>query len=124
MHTVLTQATATKGLIDRARLARAADWLAMGVAASLPWSTSATGILIALWLLALVPTLNRQALRHTFIIPAAALPVALFVLAVLGMMWGDVSLAERMNPIKSFLRLLAIPLLFVQFRNSERGMWV
>jgi len=124
MHTTVTQATATNGLIDRARLARAADWLAMGVAASLPWSTSATGILIALWLLALVPTLNRQALRNTLVIPAAALPVALVVLGVLGMMWGDVSLAERMGPIKSFLRLLAIPLLLVHFRNSERGLWV
>jgi hypothetical protein len=32
------------------RLARSADWLAAAVAVSLPWSTSATGILIAIWL--------------------------------------------------------------------------
>ena len=35
-----------------------ADGLAAAVAAALPWSTSATGILIALWLMASLPTLD------------------------------------------------------------------
>ena len=39
---------------DRRRLLPLADWLAVGVAVSLPWSTSATSILIALWLVAVL----------------------------------------------------------------------
>ena len=60
---------------DRVRLARLADWLAVAVAASLPWSTSATGILVALWLLALIPTLNWDDIRRELATPAGGLPV-------------------------------------------------
>jgi len=44
--------------VDHTRLTTAADWLALATAVSLPWSTSATGILVVLWLIALIPTLN------------------------------------------------------------------
>ena len=40
------------------------------------------------------------------------------------MAWADVTLAERWGGLNSFLKLLAIPLLLVQFRRSDRGMWV
>jgi hypothetical protein len=43
---------------DRMRLAAVADWLMVAVAVSLPWSTSATGILLVLWLLALIRRSN------------------------------------------------------------------
>jgi O-antigen ligase len=121
----MTMQTVAMGrLFDRARFARAADWLVIAVAVSFPWSTSATGILIALWLLIVIPTLDLQALRSNIAIPAAAIPAALFVLGVIGMTWGEATLAERLGSIKPFLRLLIIPLLFIQFRNSDRGMWV
>src|SRR5262245_37736015 len=119
-----TQTAAIEKLSVRAHLARAAQWLAIAVAASLPWSTSATGVLVALWLIAIIPTLDLQALRRTIAVPAAAIPVALVVLGVVGMTWGEASLAERLGSIKAFLRLLVIPLLFIQFRNCERGLWV
>ena len=41
---------------DHEWLAYVADGLVVAVAVSLPWSTSATAILAALWLLALIPT--------------------------------------------------------------------
>jgi O-antigen ligase len=119
-----TQTPAIGGFLDRARFARAAEWLAIAVAVSLPWSTTASGVLIALWLFALIPTLDLQMLRRVIAIPAAATPVALFVLGVLGMTWADATPAEQLGSIKPFLHLLAIPLLFVQFRNSDRGKWV
>jgi len=37
------------------------------------------------------------------------------------MLWADVTLIERWKGLDSFLKLLAIPLLLVQFRRSERG---
>ena len=60
--------------------ARVADGLAVALAVSLPWSTSATGILAVLWLLVLVPTLDRAALRRVLTTPAGGLPVLLWAL--------------------------------------------
>ena len=44
--------------LPHARLVRLADGLAIAAAASLPWSTSATGILVALWLVTMLPTID------------------------------------------------------------------
>jgi O-antigen ligase len=109
---------------DRAGLARLADGLAIAVAVSLPWSTSVTEILVVLWLLALLPTLDPSEIRRELATPAGGLPVFLFALGVAGMLWADVVLAERLKGLDSFFKLLAIPLLFVQFRRSDRGLWV
>src|ERR1017187_9912016 len=110
--------------LDRARLAKIADGLAVAVAVSLPWSTSATGILLVLLLLALIPTLNWVEVRRELATPAGGLPVLLVALGVLGMTWADVTLTERWGGVGSFFKLLVIPLLLVQFRRSERGWWV
>jgi hypothetical protein len=108
-------------VFDRTHLARAADGLAVAVVGSLPWSTSATGILIVLWLIALAPTLDVASLRRSVTTPAGGLPVALCALALFGMLWSEAPVAERLDGFQVFLRLLVIPLLFVQFRRSEYG---
>ena len=56
--------------------------------------------------------------------PAGYLPVALFVFGVIGMVWADVSLHERWKGLESFIKLLMIPLLLVQFRRSDRALYV
>ncbi|MBI3705161.1 MAG: O-antigen ligase family protein [Rhizobiales bacterium] len=114
-------APAGAGLIDRAFFARAADWLAVAVAVSLPWSTSATSILVVVWLLALLPTLRLAELARELTSAAGGLPVLLLLLGVIGMLWADVAWIERWHGIDSFLKLLAIPLLLVQFRRSQRA---
>ena len=93
----------------------------VAVAVSLPWSTSATGIVLVLWLLALIPTLEWPDLRRELVKPAGGLPVLLFLLGVLGMAWADVSLLERWKGLDSFFKLLVIPLLMAQFRRSDNG---
>ncbi|HEY1473399.1 MAG TPA: O-antigen ligase family protein [Pseudolabrys sp.] len=107
--------------IDHARLTAAADCLAVATVVSLPWSTSATGILLVLLLVTLIPTLDWHELRRELLTPAGGLPVLLVILGVLGMAWADVSWHERWGGVTSFFRLLVIPLLFVQFRRSDRG---
>jgi O-antigen ligase len=107
--------------VQRERLPPVADGLAIAVAASLPWSTSATGILVALWLIALAPTLDLASVRRELATPAGGLPVALCALAILGLSWADASWAERAEGLGGYLKLLAIPLLFAQFRRSDRG---
>jgi len=103
------------------RLSRLADFLVIAIAVSLPWSTSATSILVVLWLVALVPSLDWGELRRVLATPAGGLPVLLAALGAAGMLWGDVSLSERWNGMDSFLKLLALPLLLTQFRRSGRG---
>ena len=109
---------------NQEKLACVADGFVVAAAVSLPWSTSATAIFAALWLLALIPTLDWAYGRRELATAAGGLPVLLFVLGLAGMLWADVSLAERWKGIDSFFKLLAIPLLFVQFRRSDRGNWV
>jgi O-antigen ligase len=106
------------------RLRHMADGLAAAVAVSLPWSTSATAILIVLWLVALIPTLHRDDLAEVMTKPAAYLPVALVIIAALGMLWADVAWAERWRGLSGFIKLLVLPLLFVQFRRSANAHWV
>jgi O-antigen ligase len=108
---------------DRLRQAEVSDWLAVGVAVTLPWSTTATGILIALWLIVLLVTLDVASLRRELKTAAGFLPVLLWVLAAVGMLWADVSFTERFAGLGKFHRLLVIPLLLMQFRSSERGIW-
>jgi hypothetical protein len=117
-------AVAQPGLFGRAWLWRAADWLAVATAASLPWSTSATSILVVLWLIVLLPAIDWRRLAGERWTAASVLPVALVVLGVAGMGWADVSFAERAKGVEPFLKLLLIPLLFLQFRRSERGWFV
>jgi O-antigen ligase len=111
-------------LAARLRLALVADWLAVATAALLPWSTSATGILLALWLIAILPTLEAANIRRELLTAAAGLPVLLVAFGILGMLWADVSLIARWGGLGSFLKLLFIPLLFLQFRRSDAGVRV
>jgi O-antigen ligase len=116
--------TAPATLLDRTlarRPGQLADGLAVAVAVSLPWSTTASGILIALWLVALLPTLSVQELRRGLSTPAGGLPAALCLVAFGGMLWADAAVAERFGAVKVFLRLLCVALLLVQFQNSSNG---
>src|SRR5271168_1830478 len=107
--------------LDRKRLAQIADWEAVAVAASLPWSTSATSILLVLWLVTLLPSLNVEAAQRELKTAAGGLPVLLWLIAAAGMLWADVSWTERIDGLGGFHRLLVIPLLLAQFRRSQHG---
>src|SRR5262249_27004773 len=52
------------------------------------------------------------------------LPVLLWLLALIGMLWAHVPWSERYAGLEGFHKLLVIPLLFAQFRRSERGIYV
>ena len=116
--------TMTIASLDRARLIRIADLFAIALAAALPWSTSAAGILAAFWALTLIAMFDVRALRDTVATAAGGLPVLLVAFGVIGMLWADVSLAERWEGIGSFVKLLVIPLFFIHFQRSERGVYV
>jgi O-antigen ligase len=114
-------ALSTMARFDRAFLLRLADWLAVGVAVALPWSTSVTGIFIALWLVAVLATLDPAALKRELLTAAGGLPVLLWCLGAIGMLWADVDWPARIGGLNGFVRLLMIPLLLMQFRRSNNG---
>jgi O-antigen ligase len=106
---------------DSQKLLQLADWLTVGIAASIPWSTSATAVFITLWIVSVLPTLRSDVVQREFATAAGGLPVLLWILAVAGVLWADVAWSERISGLGSFHRLLAIPLLLAQFRRSEHG---
>jgi O-antigen ligase len=103
------------------RLTVIGDALAVAVAVSLPWSTSATSILLVPWLIALIPTLAWSDVRRQLTSAAGGLPVLLFLLGALGMTWADVPWHARLGGLDGFVRLLVIPLLMAQFSRSDGG---
>jgi O-antigen ligase len=105
-------------------LATYADWAAVAVAVALPWSTSAVGVAIAVWLVMLLPSLDGAAVKRGLATAAGGLPVLLWCLGVIGMLWADVDWHQRLAGLNSFHRLLAIPLLLAQFRRSDNGIAV
>ncbi len=107
--------------VNRTKLARTSDGLMVAIAMSLPWSTSATSILLVFWLLALLPTLEWSDVRRELMAPAGGLPVVLLLLGMLGMAWADAPLLERWKGLDGFFKLLVIPLLIAQFRRSDNG---
>jgi energy-converting hydrogenase Eha subunit E len=75
------------------------DLLAVVVAALLPWSTSAFAIFVLLWIVALIPTLEVRALLRSLQRPISALPIALFVLALVGTLWSDAAWGARLYAV-------------------------
>jgi O-antigen ligase len=110
--------------VDRKHLCQIADWATVLVAAALPWSTSATSILLVFWLVTLIPILDVRAIWREVKSLVGGLPVLLWLLAVVGMLWADVSWTERFAGLDSFHRLLVVPLLLAQFRQSQNAFWV
>jgi hypothetical protein len=87
---------------DPEKWAWCADWLAVAVAVALPWSTSATIILIAFWLATRIPMRDFAAVRREVLSPAGGLPVALWAAGMLGLLWSDAPLAERINGLSLY----------------------
>jgi O-antigen ligase len=109
---------------ERQRLSRIADILAALLAAALPWSTSAAGIVAAVYALVLLSTLNADSVRSVRAVPALWLPLALAGLGVLGLMWSEASWSERWTGLSPMAKLLVLPLVMLHFRESERASWV
>jgi O-antigen ligase len=109
---------------DRIFWANAVDTLAILLALSLPWSTSLTGIFAFAMLLAMGPFLDVEAFLASLRRPIAFVPIAFFLLALIGTLWSDAPWGVRLYAIFPTAKLLVLPVLFYQFERSERGLWV
>jgi O-antigen ligase len=109
---------------DPAAWAKTSDIVAVLIALSLPWSTSLVGIFAAIWLVTVAPTLDFGRFLQSLKRPISALPIALFVLALVGTLWSDAPWGARSYALSPATKLLVLPLLFYHFERSTRGMWV
>ena len=106
---------------DRETRCLVSDYLVVALAVSLPWSTTATGILAGVWLISSVPNLAVKSSWQVVFLPAAALPIFLILAAILGMFWAHVPWSDRFAGVSAFLKLIGIPLLMSQFATSRRA---
>ena len=100
------------------------DLLTVLIAVLLPWSTTGVVIVAVLWIIALIPTLEMRAFVQSLARPISALPIALFVLALVGTLWSEASWSARLHAVSPTAKLLVLPLLFYHFDRSHRGKWV
>jgi O-antigen ligase len=100
------------------------DLVAVVFAILLPWSTTGAVITAVLWVIALVPTLDVGALLRSLKRPLSILPIAMFALALVGMLWSDAPWGERLYAVGPTVKLLALPLLLYHFERTPRGLWV
>ena len=109
---------------DPAAWMKTADIVAVLLALSLPWSTSLVGILGVVLLITVAPTLELKSFLALLKRPISALPIALFVLALVGTLWSDAAWGARFYAVGPALKLLVLPVLFYHFGRSTRGTWV
>ena len=126
--TALARETTGEMLLRRLRSPAAwretVDLFAVLTAASLPWSTSLTGIFNALMLLCMVPFLDVRAFVQFLKRPICAAPIALVVLALVGTLWSDATWGARFYAVNPTLKLLVLPALLYHFERSPRGHWI
>jgi hypothetical protein len=93
------------------------------VAIFLPWSTSIVLLALFLWIIAMIPKIDRdflQTLRH----PVSLAALALVGIAAVGALWGEGPWWARIVSIGPTVKLLWVPLLFFYAQRSSRAHWV
>lgn len=103
------------------RSSQLSRWLAVGVAASLPWSASAAAISIALWVISALPVLRYSQLKNDVLSLADGLPILLWLIAALAMVWADVTWSESLHALGGFHKLLVLPLVLRCFISRDEA---
>jgi len=101
-----------------------ADVYPVLTAAALPWSTTAVLVFVSVWIAVVLPTIKYSSFVRSLTHPASFIPIALFGLAIVGMLWADDPWSARIQGLGPVAKLLAIPLLLYHFQRSDRGHWV
>jgi O-antigen ligase len=109
---------------DRAAWSATSDIFAILIVVSLPWSTSLVAIFAAAFLVSLLRFPDFMGLLRSLKRPVCGLPVALFVLAVIGTLWSIAPWSERLYALGPAAKLLMLPVMFFHFERSARGVQV
>jgi O-antigen ligase len=109
---------------DPAAWATAVDIFAILTAVSLPWSTTLVAIFAAALLVSMAPFLDFRAFLQSLKRPICAMPLALFALAAVGMLWSDSPWGARLYAVGPTAKLLMLPVVLYHFERSARGVQV
>jgi O-antigen ligase len=109
---------------DPAAWATTVDIFAILTVFSLPWSTSLVAIFATALLVSMAPFLDVRAFLRSLTRPISALPIALFVLAAIGVLWSYAPWGERLYAIGPAAKFLMLPVLLYHFERSARGVQV
>lgn len=113
--------TTLRRLRSPAAWSETVDLFAILTAASLPWSTSLAAIFNVAMLLCMVPFLDVRDFLQSLKRPICALPIALFLLALVGTLWSEASWGARFYAVNPTTKLLVLPVLIYHFERSSRG---
>lgn len=113
--------TTLRRLRSPAAWSETVDLFAILTAASLPWSTSLAAIFNVAMLLCMVPFLDVGDFLQSLKRPICALPIALFLLALVGTLWSEASWGARFYAVNPTTKLLVLPVLIYHFQRSSRG---
>ena len=109
---------------DPAARIRNVDLLTILIAILLPWTTTGVSIVVVLWAIAFAFTIALRDVLDSLRRPASALPVAFVLLVLLGMLWSEGPLPDRMHQLSQIGKLLVLPLLIHHFGRSPRAIAV
>lgn len=113
--------TTLRRLRSPAAWSETVDLFAILTAASLPWSTSLAAIFNVAMLLCMVPFLDVRDFLQSLKRPICVLPIALFLLALVGTLWSEASWGARFYAVNPTTKLLVLPVLIYHFQRSSRG---
>jgi O-antigen ligase len=91
------------------------------VAAALPWSTTAVIVILILWIITLVPTIEPLNFLRTLRRPASLAPVVFFAVTIVGMIWSESSWSAAFHGLGPAAKLLVLPLLLYQYEYTARS---
>jgi hypothetical protein len=89
---------------DRSFWSTVVDVIAILLATSLPWSTIMVGVFSVALLIAILPFLDGRAFGGSLKRPIAYLPIGFFLFALVGTLWSDGALGERLHGVFPFER--------------------
>ena len=98
------------------------EYVALATVASVPFSTSATSILVPMLAVMAIPILAWPDLRAEIARPRSGLPILLAVLGIIGLLWSEVNWHDRINGVDSFIRFLLLPIFAAYFQRSGLGL--
>src|ERR1700677_3731946 len=110
-----------KGLAERLLISR--QMAAVATAAMLPVSTSGQAIALSVFVVLALLTVKPEEWLATIVTPAAAIPVGLFVLSVIGMLWSPTPFAPG-GGVGHYAKLLLVPVAMACAFTPRQGLQI
>jgi O-antigen ligase len=106
------------------KLADARQIAAIATGFSLPFSTSGQAIAVSIFAVLALLTLDRDRFIATLRRPAAYLPVALFALILVGVLWSMQPLSGAIRWVGAYAKLLLIPLVMATAFTPKQALQI